>query len=660
MSVRRWGLEMWVGSAAGRPSRPDVAALADGGYAIAWLDQADPAGARIHVQRFDATGAAVVPEAVLSYPVPVIAPCVTALSDGGFLVGAEVRPEGRDHDLLASRFDRSGLGLGALPVDAGPDATGLALASVGDGLVAVYEKGGDLTTRLFDRSGAIVGGDRATNAITLGPQVSPDVAALAGGGFAVAWTDLNLGRIQARVFAADGTAVNINEIQANATSLGGDPGHAALAALTGGGFVVTWETGSSLFPGAAPDVRARIFDPMGAPLGAELVVNASSPGSQEGPDVAPLAGGGFAVVWIDLSGEPTVRGQIFDPFGARVGQEFVISTSAPSAEAVPGDLSVRALADGRLVVTWTAEGDGGQPCVLHQILDPREGVVNGGAGDDLLYGHEAWGDEISGFGGQDTLVGLRGDDFLLGGGDDFLLGGGGDDLLKGGRGDDILHGGRGADILIGGTGGDDLWGGAGFDIANYEAATAGVRAALDGTLSGIGDGAGDVFGGVEGLWGSASADRLRGDAEENLLRGGDGNDRLEGRAGADSLWGDGGDDSILGATGADCLTGGAGADGFVFQFASESAAESGRDQIMDFQKGVDHLVLTLIDANTGVARDQAFVLDTNASFSAGEIRQLQQGGNLLIEFNTDTDLQPEMSILLVGVAGPLTATDFAL
>ena len=49
------------------------------------------------------------------------------------------------------------------------------------------------------------------------------------------------------------------------------------------------------------------------------------------------------------------------------------------------------------------------------------------------------------------------------GGNDTISGGDGNDIIFGQEGDDFLSGGSGDDILIGGTGSDELWGGAGED-----------------------------------------------------------------------------------------------------------------------------------------------------------------------------------------------------
>ncbi len=153
---------------------------------------------------------------------------------------------------------------------------------------------------------------------------------------------------------------------------------------------------------------------------------------------------------------------------------------------------------------------------------------------------------IEGLSGSAFDDDLRGDAYA-----NILAGAEGDDRLEGRAGDDALDGGDGDDTLLGGAGADSLTGGAGWDVADYADATAGVTADLGAPSANAGFAAGDVFSGIEGLRGSAFADRLTGDAGANLLSGGAGNDTIAGGAG---------DDTLAGGSGADRFDGGAGID----------------------------------------------------------------------------------------------------
>ena len=108
-------------------------------------------------------------------------------------------------------------------------------------------------------------------------------------------------------------------------------------------------------------------------------------------------------------------------------------------------------------------------------------VLNGGLGNDSIYGHHgkdvisghAGDDLIRGGHGKDIINGGSGDDELDGGhGKDYISGDAGNDLIRGGygrdhisgdAGDDYLDGGSANDVILGGNGSDTVKGGAGTD-----------------------------------------------------------------------------------------------------------------------------------------------------------------------------------------------------
>ncbi|MBK3466669.1 retention module-containing protein [Pseudomonas sp. MF6776] len=138
---------------------------------------------------------------------------------------------------------------------------------------------------------------------------------------------------------------------------------------------------------------------------------------------------------------------------------------------------------------------------------PGNDTVNGGAGNDILFGDLVSFNGITGEGYQamqafvaretgvevskvstsnvhqyitehyqafDVSGSHDGNDTLLGGaGNDILFGSGGNDLLDGGKGNDILLGGTGNDTLIGGQGNDILIGGSGADTFVWKAGDTG-------------------------------------------------------------------------------------------------------------------------------------------------------------------------------------------
>ncbi|MGL6523225.1 type I secretion C-terminal target domain-containing protein, partial [Aeromonas dhakensis] len=92
------------------------------------------------------------------------------------------------------------------------------------------------------------------------------------------------------------------------------------------------------------------------------------------------------------------------------------------------------------------------------------GSVTDAQAHDYITDHASEFDQSSSNDKADVLIGGDGNDILFGqGGDDFLFGGAGNDILFGGAGNDTLYGESGNDTLYGGSGNDTLFGGIGDD-----------------------------------------------------------------------------------------------------------------------------------------------------------------------------------------------------
>ena len=139
-------------------------------------------------------------------------------------------------------------------------------------------------------------------------------------------------------------------------------------------------------------------------------------------------------------------------------------------------------------------------------------------------------------------------------------------------------------------------------------------------------GAGDdeLYGlnGNDKLFGGAGHDTLVGDEGKDRLFGGKQNDWLDGGAERDILKGNAGRDTLTGGTGNDKLFGGAGRDTFVFN------AYDGRDRIMDFEAGLDRILLQNISADG---------LDDLTLRQKGDHAILNYGEGKVIFVETDVD-----------------------
>ncbi len=169
--------------------------------------------------------------------------------------------------------------------------------------------------------------------------------------------------------------------------------------------------------------------------------------------------------------------------------------------------------------------------------DGQAMTLNGGAGNDLLYGADL----------ADTLNG--------GNGDDYLRGRGGVDTVNGDAGNDTLVGEFGADVLAGGTGNDQYivsdssvtiveQAGEGVDYAVVMVDNYTIGANVD--VGYVGPGVTTLTGNDTGMSifarsgealtinGGTANDFLYGADQADTLKGGRGNDRLTGGAGNDT------------------------------------------------------------------------------------------------------------------------------
>ena len=178
---------------------------------------------------------------------------------------------------------------------------------------------------------------------------------------------------------------------------------------------------------------------------------------------------------------------------------------------------------------------------------------------------------------------------------------------------------------------------------------------------------------LDGSWGDdvlnglAGNDVLIGGLGRDTLNGGDGNDTLDGGDNTDILVGGNGDDILIGGDDGDTMTGGAGADIFRILVAGDSKGSgSDRDVITDFQRGVDRIDLSAIDANSSISGNQAFTLRTGAGAAftgAGQLRFAFETINgvehTVVYGNTNPGSSAEFAIALVG-RHELTIADFIL
>ena len=232
-----------------------------------------------------------------------------------------------------------------------------------DNPLAADDDDGAIRGRLFSGDGVALSAEFIINTTINLDQSEPEVTALDGGGFVVAWNHAGTD-IYAQMFTAAGS-MSGSEIVVDA----GFASHPAIAAIDGGGFVVTWEDGQS-DPDGSAIVAPEIYNASGGVDVSAFVVNTDETSHQSTPNISRL-GDGFVVTWTDFSEESAddsdgaIRAQVFNAAGTTVGGELLINTATALTQWNPDLVE---LAIGLFVVVWA--DDGVSPAIRAQILSP--------------------------------------------------------------------------------------------------------------------------------------------------------------------------------------------------------------------------------------------------------------------------------------------------
>jgi hypothetical protein len=232
----------------------------------------------------------------------------------------------------------------------------------------------------YDSAGLAVGGELlVTSAGTPGWTMTSSAAGLEGGGFVIAWEspdttkDGSGSAILARMYDSAGQAVGSEFVLNNEGA--GNQSAAALVGLADGSFLATWTTSQPAPGGTLSEVKGRLFDASGIPVGAEFLLNTTVAGAQSQPAVAANPAGGFVAAWRSDPNSGDIYAQRFDSAGAKVGGEFIVNSTTAGSQ---GAASVTILSDGRIAIVWTSAPPTGYPQTVKGQLFDSSGVAIGG------------------------------------------------------------------------------------------------------------------------------------------------------------------------------------------------------------------------------------------------------------------------------------------
>lgn len=166
------------------------------------------------------------------------------------------------------------------------------------------------------------------------------------------------------------------DVRVNST-INGTQTYPAVAALKGGGFVVTW-TSQTTSGVAGNEVYAQRYDSLGVPQGPEFTVNSTFTGSQALSSVTALADGGFLITWQSdqNSGSSDIYARRYSASGVTTAPEFLVNASHQTGEQIYA--SAAGLTAGGFVVTWMSPGQAGNGYDIYGQIYSSTGVAQGG------------------------------------------------------------------------------------------------------------------------------------------------------------------------------------------------------------------------------------------------------------------------------------------
>jgi hypothetical protein len=339
---------------------------------------------------------------------------VSVNSDGGYVVWEENGTAKTGSQLTAIRLNSSLTPVTTFSVNKitkGDQHKPKVQLLSGGGAIFVWQGNGlgdsDIYARILKNDGTTFAtSDVRLNSYLKDQQSEPAVCALQDGGAFVVWQsfgqDGSMFGIYAAKISADGDVsgngttttatvtvkgkkkpkqITITEFQVNqATAF--NQRNPSVASLANGNVVVTWISEQERFLPGFPDstgtvsdsqgsfdVYARLFNPSGAPLSDEILINSGN-NVCANPSIAALANGGFAVAWSERDSQSRsnnwdVMARAFSSDGVPTGGDFKVNTTTYGDQYVP-----HVAANGNdCTVVWTSMGqDGSWEGVFGRVL----------------------------------------------------------------------------------------------------------------------------------------------------------------------------------------------------------------------------------------------------------------------------------------------------
>ena len=482
---------------------PAIAALAMGGHVAVWTDLT---AGYVMYKTIAADGSTLAGTTLLEGS----SASVTGMDDGGFVITWVSQASGTS-DIYSQRF--------------GID-------------------GSSLTSRVL------------VNTYTADLQLNPSIAALDDGGYVIVWQsngeDSTGYGIYGQRFDSQNDKIGAEFHVSSYTPA--DQSTPEVSALADGGFVVTWESDGQ--DGQGTGIYQKVYSAAASTNGNQTLYGTADADDLDGgsgndtmygglgDDVYHVNAVGDVVVENLNEGNDTIISAIELTLGANI--ENLTLTGAGNLNGMGNGLNN--------VITGNSGNNNLSGFAGDDIIDGGQGndFIHGGGGFDTLYGGGgldtidaddaayidggSGNDIITGGMAASTLYGGDGDDFVSGRvGNDSIDGGAGNDQLNGGGGVNHISGGDGDDVILGGGDMDYIGGGDGIDTYSALLRNSAVTVDLANGSVKTGTFLRASLSGIENVVGSSFDDMITGDSGANVLDGDAGNDTLDGGGGNDLL-----------------------------------------------------------------------------------------------------------------------------
>ncbi len=261
---------------------------------------------------------------------------------------------------------------------AGNQCNPAVVTSIDGRLVAVWNsyysssgRSNEIMARLIDPVGSVVTDEFQVNVNRQGSQTEPAVAVRSDGSLLVVWQGPGVEEdkdIFARLLTANGSPTT-NDMTVN-TDTSGDQIYPRAAVDADGDAIVVWESRPIDASGGHRTIRAQQLDPNGALLGDEIWIDEDGYDCRY-PDVAMETDGSFVVVWLQDRSNKTIRARLFDPTGAPLTDSFDVSTDDIASVTRP---SLAIWTTGEFVVAWDGDPDRASQDDIHARCFDAKGL----------------------------------------------------------------------------------------------------------------------------------------------------------------------------------------------------------------------------------------------------------------------------------------------